>query len=666
MKADLQKIRVTGLRKHYKLLMQELHRAGVMEITHNEKLTAASAGHFDDHYGVFDLARIQFAIDFLKPYAPTKSKIESMLSGGKIVMSEEEAKGRLKEFSGSSEAIISQCEALEEHIVRLENEIQKIPEQQKFLSTLSDFSAELQPEYNTDQTKTWVGKVSPDQVKSFERTLSELSNLVDVDRIGKEKLAYYYRVTVLSEIEADAREVLNQHSFENIDLTNGFKDFVGQPIAEVKKSLSRRITEHQADLDASKEKVRGLAAHVEDLKILFDFNSWRKRKNDLQHDIFQSDHVFAFEAWGVNKALPDLTKWVKNAFVGEVSIEEIDAQEGEEAPTYLKNKWGVRFYEPLVEMYGLPKSTEFDPTPFVSFFFFIFFGLCLSDVGYGAILTIVSTYFLLFGKFNRGARDGLLLILFCGISAMIGGVILGGYFGMTPEQFTLLANPNKEGFFYGQLINPMSGSGPILFLSVSLALGAIQILFGMGVDFFQRLKNGDIIGAIGDPLAWAFFLISLGLYGLASPLGLDQSLMGKIALAAAGILMVTQSRNQKNWLLKPIFGLLGLYNITSYLSDLLSYSRIMALGLATGVIGFAMNMTAGILGDMMPHWILSLIIAVIVIIFGHTLNFGLSLLGAFIHSGRLQFIEFFGKFYEGGGVKFQPFKREEKYLYLDS
>ncbi len=666
MKADLQKIRVTGLRKHYKLLMQELHRAGVMEITHNDKLTAASAGHYDDHYGVFDLARIQFAIDFLKPYAPTKSKIESMLSGGKLVMSEEDAKARLKEFSGSSETIISQCEELEGHIVRLENEIHKIPEQQKFLDTLSDFSAELQPEYDTEQTKTWVGKVTPDQVKAFERSLSELSNLVDVDQIGREKLAHYYRVTVLRKIESDAREVLNEYGFEKMDLTNGFKDFIGQPIHEVKKSLARRLTEHQADLETSKEKVKELSVHVEDLKILFDFNSWRKRKNDLQHDIFQSDHVFAFEAWGVNKAMPDLKKWVKNAFVGEVSIDEIEPQEGEEAPTYLKNKWGVRFYEPLVEMYGLPKATEFDPTPFVSFFFFIFFGLCLSDVGYGAILTFVSTYFLLFGKFNRAARDGLLLILFCGISAMIGGVILGGYFGMTPEQFPLLADPSREGFFYGQLLNPMSGSGPILFLTVSLALGFVQILFGLGVDFFQRWKNGDIVGALGDPASWAFFLVSLTLWGLADLIGLDKKLMGNLSIVGAVLLMITQSRNQKNWLLKPIFGILGLYNITSYLSDLLSYSRIMALGLATGVVGFAMNMTAGILGDMMPHWILSLIIGVIVIIFGHTLNFGLSLLGAFIHSGRLQFIEFFGKFYEGGGVKFKPFKREEKYLYLDS
>ena len=274
MKADLQKIRVTGLRKHYKLLMQELHRAGVMQITHNDKLTAASAGHFDDHYGVFDLARIQFAIDFLKPYAPAKAKLESMLAGGKIVLSEEAAKTRLKEFSPRSEAIISEAEKLEEHVVRLENEIQKIPAQLDFLTTLKGMTAEIQSEYHTAQTKTWIGKVSPDQYKPFEKAMAELSNLVDLDLIGKEKLAMYYRVTVLNGIADEAREIMNKYSFENLDMTNGFKDYIGMPFKEVKKSMRAKLKEHQTDLAVSQARIEELAVNVEDLKILFDFNSW--------------------------------------------------------------------------------------------------------------------------------------------------------------------------------------------------------------------------------------------------------------------------------------------------------------------------------------------------------------------------------------------------------
>lgn len=665
MKADLQKIRVTGLRKHYKLLMQELHKAGIMQITHNNKFTDASKKQFDDHFGVFDLARIQFAIDFLMPFAPARDKIESLLSGGKIVLTEESAKTRLSNFSKSSEAIIAECEDLEEHIVRLRNEIQKIPDQLAFLDNIADLSAELQSEYHTKSTRTWVGKVSPERVAGFEVEISQLSNLVDVQQLGREKKGVYFRVTVSNDLAEEVREVFTQHGFENLDITQGFKDYIGQSVAEVKADLTKKLTDSKADMEASNEKVKALAVHVEDLKVLYDFNSWRKKKNDLQYDIFQSDHVFAFEAWAVAKALPDLKKWVKNAFVGEVAIEAIEPAAEETAPVYLKNKWGIRSFEPIIEMYGLPKSTEFDPTPFVTPFFFVFFGLCLSDTGYGLILTTVATWFLLFGKMGKAARDSLFLLLFCGIAATMGGIVLGGHFGMTPEQAPWLVNPTT-GQFYGQLLNTMEGAGPIIFLSLALGLGVIQILAGLVIDFFQRLKHGDIVGAFADPVAWAFFLLSLMAFGLADNLGLDKGLMGNLAMLGAGILVLTQGRAQKNWFLKPIFGILGLYNVTSYLSDLLSYSRIMALGLATGVVGFAMNMTAGILAGMMPHWTLGIVIAIIVILFGHTLNFGLSLLGAFIHSGRLQFIEFFGKFYEGGGVKFQPFQREEKYLHLEN
>jgi V/A-type H+-transporting ATPase subunit I len=198
-----------------------------------------------------------------------------------------------------------------------------------------------------------------------------------------------------------------------------------------------------------------------------------------------------------------------------------------------------------------------------------------------------------------------------------------------------------------------------------MALGMIQLMTGVFLDFYRQLKNGDYVDAICDPLAWFVMLLTIVLWLVAGFVGfMDQSVFLIAVYVAAGILVMTQGRKQKIWLLKPIIGILGLYNITAYVSDLLSYSRVMALGLATGVIGFAMNLTAGILGGMMPHPALGFVVAAIVIVCGHGLNFALSLLGAFVHSGRLQFIEFFGKFYEGGGRKFKAFERENKYLFF--
>lgn len=290
-------------------------------------------------------------------------------------------------------------------------------------------------------------------------------------------------------------------------------------------------------------------------------------------------------------------------------------------------------------------------------------------MGYGLILTLASLFFVVFGKFDKAAKTSLMLLVLCGISAIIGGVVLGGYFGMTPEQLPIMVNPNSDPempMFYGQLLNPMEGAGPMIFLGLSFAAGVLHLLVGLLAEFVRNIQNKEYIAAFADSAAWFYFLLMIAVFAVSDLIGLDKGLTGNLALSGAGILIITQGRAQKNWLLKPIFGLLGLYNITGYLSDLLSYSRIMALGLATGVIGFAMNLTAGILSDMMPHWTLGLLIASIVILSGHGLNFVLSLMGAFVHTGRLQFIEFFGKFYDGSGEKFEPFKRAKKYLFFRS
>jgi len=414
-----------------------------------------------------------------------------------------------------------------------------------------------------------------------------------------------------------------------------------------------------------------LTSYLDDFKILYDYNSWRKKKNDIQHKMLKTQNLFAFEAWMPTKEFEKFSKWIRNAFVGEIEIEQIQAEEDEVIPVLVHNKKGIASFEPVTEMFGTPNNQDIDPTAAVAPFFFVFFGLCLSDVGYGAILTIVALWFLLFGKFPSKAKEGILLLVLCGIGAVLGGIMLGGYFGITAEQapqFLLnsdfLAGVEGAMPFRGQLIDPMAGSGPIIFLGLAMGLGMLQLLTGLALDFVKRLKNKEYVDAFCDPLSWLFFLLMLVCFALAESLGLDKELFKKLALAGAILLIITQGRSQKNWLLKPIFGVLGLYNVTGYVSDILSYSRLMALGLATGVIGFAMNLTAGILGGMMPVKALGFVVAILVLICGHGLNFALSLLSAFVHSGRLQFIEFFGKFFEGNGRKFKPFVREKKYLFF--
>ncbi len=674
-KVTLQKVRLTGLKTHYKILMQELHRMGLLEVIENQEFIENSVGEAEEHFGVFDLARIDFALNFLSPREDKKDKVDSILSGGKMVMKEDTAKKKLKEFASKSEGVISECEAIEEGIVRANNELKKIRSRREILLPFKLFKTPLGKNFSTESTKTWLGFIPETKniEKIFVEQLAGESNLVDIQILGSMDRKFFIRVTVIADLQEKALEVLEEFNFEEIDFSLDFSEFYGQKTREILHSLEKEEKEYLTKIQDLKNKAKGLAKHLNDLRILADYNSWRKNKNDLQHQILKTKHIFAFEAWMPANEFDKFSKWIGNAFVNEVVIEEIQPNEDEEIPVLTKNPKGIASFEPITEMFGTPTNGDIDPTAAIAPFFFVFFGLCLSDVGYGLILMLVSLWFFLFGKFSPKAREGIFLLVLCGFGATLGGIILGGYFGMTPDQapaFLLssgfLAGTVDAMPFRYQLIDPMAGSGPIVFLGLSMALGVIQILTGIVLDFVRKFKNREYADAIFGPLPWLYSLIVLICFALAGVLGLDKELFKNLAIAGAILLVLTQGRKQKNWLLKPIFGILGLYNITGYVSDLLSYSRIMALGLATGVIGFAMNLTAGILGSMMPIKPLGVVVAIIILICGHGLNFSLSLLGAFVHSGRLQFIEFFGKFFEGGGRKFKPFVREKKYLFFSN
>jgi V/A-type H+/Na+-transporting ATPase subunit I len=670
-KVALQKVLVTGFRTHYKILMQELHRSGLLEIVDTSDLNTGEV-ETEEHFGAYDLARIDGVITFLKPYETVKTQADSMLSGGKLVMSEEDAKARVKDFGVKSGDILQEAEEAEENLVRYENEGAKIQKRRAELEPFRLFKMSIEKDYSTETTKSWVGSVVKAQQKTLMENLLGESNLIDIDIFAEGNGNVYFRVTADKSMESFVAGTLNEMRFEEYDFSMEFTDCYGKKPREVLYAFEKEETElveKRANLEL---RVKELAVHLDDLRILCDYNAWGKTKNDIQHKMLKTKNLFAFEAWMPKKSFDSFSVWLQNAFAGEVSIEEIAPREGEEAPVFVKNRRGIASFEPITEMFALPGAKDIDPTAYLAPFFFIFFGLCLSDVGYGMILTLVSAYFLLLGKFSRTAKDGLFLLFLCGVGATLGGIFLGGYFGMTPEQApSFLLNPDFvagiEGVnpFRGQFIDPMVGQGPILFLGLAMGLGMLQLLSGVFLDFYRQMKNGDYMDAVCDPLSWFFLLLMIVFYVASGFVGfLDQEVFKMLTLIAAGILVITQGRKQKIWLLKPLSGILGLYNITGYVSDLLSYSRIMALGLATGVIGFAMNLTAGILSSMMPHPAIGVVVAIIVIVFGHSLNFALSLLGAFVHSGRLQFIEFFGKFYEGGGRKFKPFVREKKYLFF--
>jgi len=293
-------------------------------------------------------------------------------------------------------------------------------------------------------------------------------------------------------------------------------------------------------------------------------------------------------------------------------------------------------------MYSLPLYKEIDPTPILSIFYFLFFGMMLSDAGYGLIMVIVSSIALKKVK-DTAKRNTFKLFLFAGISTVIWGAMYGGWFG---DLFS-----NYLGIKIPYLIDPAKGITQILILSV--IFGLVHIFVGLGLKAYILIRSGQLKDAIYDVLTWYFVLIGaiLMLVGVASSVGKILLIIGFVGL------LLTQGRSAPTLGGKIGGGIYGVYGSTSYLGDVVSYSRLLALGLATGFIANALNLIVNLIPSPFSY-----IISPILFVALHLFNLLVNALGSYVHTARLQYLEFFNKFYEGGGKKFTPYKLSDQYL----
>ncbi|MBQ7974476.1 MAG: V-type ATP synthase subunit I, partial [Clostridia bacterium] len=365
----------------------------------------------------------------------------------------------------------------------------------------------------------------------------------------------------------------------------------------------------------------------------------KKELAEEKEKLFTTEKVSVISGYILSEQTKKLSKEFPDAYIS-------FSEAGDDAPVAFENNPIVSPVEGITESYTMPSGTDIDPNPVMAFFYYIFFGMMFSDAGYGLMMMLVCGYFGFFGKSK--IKKMFRMFFFCGISTLFWGLMYGSFFG---NAITSIG----EIFFNRRLIlrplwiNPTAE--PLKLLIFSIALGFIQIITGLTIKLFIQVKNGRIKEGIYDTGSWIVTLLGLGIVSAGigfSPLKAPGAI---ITLIGVIMLITTQGREKKNIFLKISGGILSLYNITSYISDILSYSRLMALGLATGVIAEVVNILGG-LGGNSPAGI---IMYCGIFIVGHGLNFAINMLGAYVHTNRLQYVEFYSKFYEGGGKAFIPF-----------
>ncbi len=489
----------------------------------------------------------------------------------------------------------------------------------------------------TDLTLGTLGKKA--NIAQINREL-EKSALAEVIRVGADKHAQYVSVISHKSDTENALRILLSKGFSPSNLPS-----IDGTIDDAILALEERANENIENIEKIKAQIASFVGFEAQLEITHDIIMTRIVELEARKKLAIAGSVCIINGW-TPVASCERVEGLLKKFDSAYELE--DPSPEDDVPVLIKNNAFASAFEPVISLYSLPKYKTFDPTFIMSIFYTIIFGLMFADVGYGIILAL-GCFLAIKLLYPRGTMKKFFqMFAICGISCAVWGAILGGYLGDFPS--TVLGIDANVAIWFDPIQDPMT------FLVLSVAVGAIHMITGMIVKMVILIKQRQIFSAIFDVGSWIVVFVGIALALLNTKVGLITALTGVL------MLILTQGRAQKNILMKIVKGVGSLYSITSYASDLLSYTRILALGLASAVIAKVVNIIASLGGENIVGYLL----LIIVLLIGHTLNMVINLLGTFVHASRLQYIEFFGKFYEEGGTPFELVAPKSKYVLFKS
>ncbi|MCM1545001.1 MAG: V-type ATP synthase subunit I [Ruminococcus sp.] len=435
-----------------------------------------------------------------------------------------------------------------------------------------------------------------------------------------------------------------------------------KPENPAKKSVKAVISDYEKQIEKAEEEIEltvlklgEYAGQYEKLKFLSDYYLIQQEKYESISLAGTSEKAFFLEGYVPEKESEELKFEVEKRFTAQMELSEPDYQ-NKDVPVLIKNGSFAGGVESISNMYSPPSNNDIDPNPIMAIFYYGLFGLMLSDGGYGILMIIFALVAKFKFKVGGSKKKFVDFALYCGISTTFWGAMFGGWFGdliptICTTFFGMENGPNLAIWF-----TPADES--IKLLLFSFLFGIVHLFVGLAIRFYLLCKKKDYIGAFCDTIPVYVFVLGIAIIGknFIEPVTAQVKSVGAWLLAIGSVLIVlTAGRSSKNILGKLGGGLYGLYNsATGYLGDILSYSRLLALNLVTGVIAQVVNMLAAMMGNVVAF--------VIIFILGHTVNLAINLIGTYVHTCRLQYVEFFSKFYEGDGKSFTPFRINSKHF----
>ena len=595
-------------------------------------------------------ASLTHAVDLLGKYAPVKSKLLSAAPevAGSVLLDDSGIAGALK--------IAAAIEGADDRIKRISAEESRQRSLAESLEPWLDLDMPLGME-GTARANVLIGsfssKVKLDEVDS---ALAQASEEAELFRISADKSSQYVALVFIREALGNVQEVLRTYGFVPAGFS-GFKGTARETLAAANQELAELAAEKESCVAA----IVGESVRRDDLKLASDRVSTQIAMAEAEGRLYGTDSVVMMEGWMPAEREEELAR-VFEKYDCAWDSREPEEDEYPTVPVSLKNNKFSNALNMVTNMYSLPAYGSVDANPIMAPFFILFYGLMMADMGYGLIMIAAAIVAMAKIKPRGGSLCFCQLLLYGGISTLLMGALTGGFFGDAPYQLVHMFNPAStwEGLPY--LFSPVNDSTLVLY--GAMVLGVLHLNTGMVVSFVLKCRRGHVVDGLFEEVPLWIILVGGVMMGL-KLLGVTDALfgIGKIVLiAGAVLLLVGSARGAKG------FGIIGaafgcIYNtVTGWFGDILSYSRIMALMLAGGVVAQVFNTIAAMPATSSGVNAVTIIVFILIFLIGHGLNFALNLLGCFVHDLRLQCLEFFGKFYEDGGKPFQPLGFKSKYV----
>ena len=626
-----------------KRLLEELQRFGYVNFSKSDSieqfdyLKDVEVSTLDNNY-IEESTRIKWMIDYVGRFIE-KEKGLSALKKGPVVYTFSEL-----EKEASSYDYIPDFNILSEISKKVDSNNQRLTAIDNTIKELSPWKSIKEPidDLNSfKKSKFIMGYLPTKNLEKFKTSTVDLkfTYFEEVDIVGKNS----YCIIFTNELEKEmALENLRLNGFSEVNLE--FKGVVSEEIEKLE--AEKKILED--DNSKLTEEIKKFTVNIQKMKSVYEYYQNLALRNTVVSNFKATEKLDIIQGYIPVDKEANFKALLEKVSALKIYLEIEDAKKDDpDVPIILKNNKIASLFESVTNMYSLPKYDEVDPTFILSIFYWVFFGMMVADFAYGLILCIGSGIALKMFKFNDSTKKFLKFFFALSFSTMIWGLIYGSAFGDLITLPTQILDSSKD--FMTVLI-------------LSLAFGGVHLAFGLGMKAYVLIKNGKPMDAFYDVFLWYLTLTSVILVIIGKAITMPKivntiafygMIVGMLGIIAFG------ARDSKSIAGRIAGGLYSLYGITSYIGDFVSYLRLMALGLAGGFIAVAINIIVKML---VSGGIVGIIFGVIVFVFAQMFNIFLSFLSAYVHTSRLMYVEFFSKFYEGGGKAFKKFRSENKYI----